>query len=345
MNTSSIKVILSLLVLAGTGCSSTAPRSYSQFLLDTTITITAYDRLPSRTVAQVFDYVADVERRMSTTEADWESTELLQVNRAAGQIPVQVSEDTFQLMQKALFYSELREGAFDVTIWPLSRIWDIDTLEEQETIPTAADIQSARALVDHTQLVLDTQRRTLYLSTSGMGVDVGAIAKGWAADRAAAMLVAQGFSSVLLDFGGNIVLIGHKPDNQHWKVGVQNPHKIQGRYLGIIESGPAAIVTSGNYERFYEYQGVRYHHILDPSTGWPVENTLSSVTIISARATDADVLSTMVYVLGAQAGLQLIESLPNTETIMVTAQREIIMSSGAKEQFTLTDNTYQIFAP
>ncbi len=324
------------------GCGVETPRSYSQFLLDTTVTITTYDRLSSRTIARLFGYVADVERRMSTTESDYESSELLRVNRAAGTIPVQVSHDTFQLVRQALVYSNMRPGSFDITIWPLSRIWDLDLLEERMSIPTSEEIEQARQLVDYRKLLLNPQKRSLYLPQRGMGLDVGGIAKGWAADRVAEMLQEEGALSALLDFGGNIVLIGNKPDSSLWRVGLQDPDKIQGVYLGVVESGPAAIVTSGDYERFYEHQGVRYHHLLDPATGLPVDNATRSVTVISATATDADALSTMLYILGVTAGMQLIESLPSTDAIMITANKEIVLSSGIGERFRLTNPEYRI---
>ena len=338
VRTVSAVVVLSFLIGCGTG----APRSYSQFLLDTTITITTYDRLSPRTIARLFEYVADVERRMSTTESDYESTELLQVNRAAGTIPVQVSHDTFQLIRQALVYSELRPGAFDITIWPLSRIWDFEVLEERMRIPTNEEIEQARALVDYRKLRINPQNHSLYLPQQGMGIDVGAIAKGWAADRVADMLQEVGAESTLLDFGGNIVLIGKKPDNTLWRVGVQDPDTIQGTYLGVVESGAAAIVTSGDYQRFYEQQGVRYHHLLDPTTGLPADNATRSVTVISNSATDADALSTMLYILGDTEGMQLVESLPATEAIMVTADKKIVLSSGIGAQFTLTNREYGI---
>ena len=339
-----LKNCAALIIAIGTlvSCSVTHPRNYSEFLLDTTVSITTYDRLSSATIAEVFEYVAGVERRMSTNENDYPNSELIRVNQSAGVRPVTVSPDTYLVVERARAYSALRSHGFEVTIWPLTRIWDFETLEQHERIPTPQEVASAKDLVDYTKLVLYPRRRALYLTARGMGIDVGAIAKGWAADQVAEMLRANGATSTLLDFGGNILLIGYKPNRQEWRVGIQDPNKIQGSYLGVIASGPAAIVSSGDYERFYEYQGVRYHHIIDPATGYPARKGLRSVTIVSENATDADALSTMVYVLGVAHGLALVESLPGSEVVLILEEKQIVLSSGAGALFTLTDENYTI---
>ncbi|HKK49106.1 MAG TPA: FAD:protein FMN transferase [Alkalispirochaeta sp.] len=337
-------LVLSIVLMAitVTGCSSNdEPVNDSTQRLGTILQISIRDGGYSTTLTdRAFERVAEIERRMSTSEDDYESTELLQVNRAAGEEAVAVSEDTFEVLQKALEFSRLSQGAFDVTIWPLVKLWAIGS--GGSSVPPEDEIDAARSAVDHRRLELDPEDRTVYLPEEGMGVDVGAIAKGYAADEAARILREAGVEHALLDFGGNILVIGDKPDDTPWRIGVQRPDAERTRYLGIVSASDKTVVTSGPYERFFVQDGERYHHILDADTGFPARNGIQQVTIIADRSIDADALSTATYVMGIEEGLALAESLDGVEAVFITDDRLVHMTSGAGEYFELTDDEFSM---
>ena len=190
--------------------------------------------------------------------------------------------------------------------------------------------------------MLNTDAQTVFLPDAGMGVDVGGIAKGYAADEAARILGDAGVESALLDFGGNILVMGTKPDGSPWRIGVQRPDAERSRYIGIVRTADKTVVTSGPYERFFVQDGVRYHHILDPATGFPARNGIQQVTIVAERSMDADALSTSTYVMGLERGFDLIESLDGVEAIFVTEDRDVYVTSGVPDFFELTDDDYTL---
>ncbi len=296
----------------------------TELLLGTTISVTVYEPA-SDAVAEVFARVREIEEKMSTSEDDYDTTELLQVNRMADEAPVAVSDDTFFVIEAAKDYSESSFGAFDLSIWPLVRLWGFGTADA--AIPQERRIEETRALVDHRKVHLDPETRSISFEEEGMGIDVGGIAKGYAADEARRILREHGVRQALLDFGGNILTIGEKPDGSLWRIGIQNPDSRRGQFLGVVETGPGAVVTSGDYERFFEVDGVRYHHIIDPETGYPTRNGLRSVTILAEDSIDADALSTAVFVLGVEEGTRLIETLPTVEAAFVT-EDTVYLTSG-----------------
>ncbi|MEX2442838.1 MAG: FAD:protein FMN transferase [Alkalispirochaeta sp.] len=331
-----------LVAMTVTGCSSSdEPVNDSAQLLGTILQISIRDGGYSTTLTdRAFERVAEIERRMSTSEDDYESTELLRVNRASGDEPVSVSEDTFEVLQAAREFSRMSDGAFDVTIWPLVKLWAIGS--GGTSVPPEEEIDTARRAVDYRLLELDEEEQTVYLPEEGMGVDVGAIAKGYAADEAARILREAGVEHALLDFGGNIVVIGTKPDGTLWRIGVQRPDAERTRYLGIVSTSDKTVVTSGPYERFFVQEGVRYHHILNADTGFPARSGIEQVTIIADRSIDADALSTATYVLGVEDGLSLVESQDGVEAVFITEDRLVHMTSGARQYFELTDDEFTL---
>jgi thiamine biosynthesis lipoprotein len=175
-----------------------------------------------------------------------------------------------------------------------------------------------------------------------MAVDVGAIAKGYAADQAARILMDAGVEHALLDFGGNILTIGNKPDGSQWRIGIQHPEESRNQYLGILEGVDETIVTSGPYERYFIEEGVRYHHILDRRTGYPARNGLLSATIVAEESMRADALSTATFVLGMEEAQELVLSLEDVEAIFVTEEQEVWVSPGLRERFELTAPNYEL---
>ena len=317
------------------------PHTRSDILLGSTVTITTYGRTAPALLDSLFARIAEIEALMSVTTRDYETSELLEVNRAAARSPIAVSDDTVAVVQRSLLISERSAGAFDVSIGPLSRLWDIGNA--RTAIPEIEDIADALLLVDYRRIEIDPVAQTIYLPVAGMALDVGAIAKGYAADEIARLLGEAGVESALLDFGGNILTLGRKPDDSAWRIGIQHPAEARGEIIAVIEQRQAgAVVTSGDYERFFERDGQRYHHILDPQTGRPARSGLRSVTILSPSSMDADALATAAFVLGPEEGFELVSRFPPAQTIFVTSAGSVIASSGLMRRLTLLDDEYRL---
>ena len=261
-------------------------------------------------------------------------SEIGRANTEAAEHPVQVGESTFEVLRRSVEFSKLSDGAFDVTVGPLVDLFR--TAKKTGAAPTQEQIAQAKTKVGFEKLELDGQNRTVRFTVNGMRLDLGAIAKGYAADKAAEAAQRCGAAGAMVDLGGNIRCFGSPPKGRdHWLIGVQDPNAAVegtsgGGLLLTLKINDESIATSGDYQQFALIAGKRYSHILDPHTGWSAEG-LSSVTIITDNATDADALSTAVSVMGVEKGLALIEKLPDTEAILITSgpTREIIKTSGA----------------
>ncbi len=340
-----VSACLAVLALLGACRSEPVRTRESELILGTAISVTMYASNPDPVFRQIFARVREIEAKMSTNEDDYESTELLVVNRAAGQAPVTVSPDTYEVVEAGLRYSRRTNGRFDVTVGPLVDLWGIGT--EGAAVPDPGALSGALSLVDYREVTLVPEETAIYLSREGMGVDVGGIAKGYAADEAARILRENGIDSALLDFGGNIMTIGRKPDDVPWRIGLQIPRTDapRGRFLGIVEATDISIVTSGTYERYFFEDGEQYHHILDTDTGYPVRNQLDSVTIVTEQSMRADALSTAVFAMGLEEGLSFVEAADGVEAIFVTSDRRVYTTSGVGDWFELTGEDYRMAQP
>ena len=198
------------------------------------------------------------------------------------------------------------------------------------------------ATVDHTGIQADRQLSTISFAQRGMGVDVGGIAKGWVGDRFRAQLRQQGVQTALIDIGGNILTVGETKNGQRWNIGIQDPNGEQGEILGVLSVAETSVVTSGDYERAVTIDGVRYHHIIDPKTGFPTDNELSSVTIVTENSTYADALSTAIYVKGLERGWEFVNSLPDVEALFVTKDNGVIPTANLGPQFTLQSEQFTV---
>lgn len=326
-----------LALLAGCASPATHPRTKTEFALDTACTISLYDRAPSGTIARAFSLLRNVGARMTI---DAKRGELITVNAAAGRRPVAVDPELYHVIRVGLHYSRLTDGAFDITIAPLSKLWGIGT--GGKVVPPEARIKRALSLVDYRRVVLDRTAGTVYLERPGMGIDLGGIAKGYAGDRVKELLSEAGVRHAIIDLGGNVVTIGGKPDGSPWRIGIQNPDGARGSYVGIVSVHGESVVSSGQYERYFTYRGKRYGHVLSTRTGYPVDNGITSATIVSASSTVGDALSTAVFALGVEKGLALIDSLPGIEAIILTDGNKVYLSGGLRGRFRLTDPTYSL---
>lgn len=299
--------------------------SATGFYFDTVITVTAYAP-DQEAVDAALRECAKYENLLSKTV---EGSDVWALNHAGGQW-VEISEETREILEKALEYSRLSEGKFDVTIEPCVALWDFTG--GSEVIPDAAALAEAAERVDHTAVELSETGARLH---DGATVDLGAIAKGYITDRIADFLKERGVESAILNFGGNVLTIGCKPGGEAWKIGVQDPRSPRGESIGVLPVTGKAVVTSGIYERGFDKDGIRYHHILDTATGWPIQNELAGVTIVAEDAFDADALSTTVFAMGEEDGLAFIESLEGVEAIFVTREDAVSWTSGLEGEITL----------
>ncbi len=302
--------------------------------LGTVTSVVIHDsRFPSDVLDRVFHRVEEIQWRMTINEPD---SEVSLVNAAAGENPVRVSPDTFEVIEMSIEYARRTNGAFDPTIGPLVKLWNIGSADER--IPTESEIEDVLPRIDYTLIELNRDTFEVYLPVPGMVLDLGGIAKGYAVDEAARILLDAGIQHALVDFGGDVYTIGTRPDGNRWRIGIQDPvNTARGRFVGIVEQTGRSVVSSGDYERFFVEDGVRYHHILDPDTGHPTRNGLVSVTIQAPAAMTSDAVSTGAFVMGLEAGMALVESLPDTEGVFVTDDKEVHLSSGLDGSFRLVE--------
>ncbi len=313
-------------------CAPAAPHMRAELVLGTLCKLSLYGRDRPETAAAVFERLRIIEARMS---ANLDDSEVSRVSRSAGIAPQTVSEDTFYVIKTAKEFAELTDGAFDPTIAPLVRLWGIGT--ENARLPSEEEIEAARRLVDYRGLILDPAARSVFLERAGMGLDLGAIAKGYAADEAASILRAAGVESAIIDLGGNVYTLGRKRGGKPFRIGIQDPAAERGSYLGALTITDRSLVTSGPYERFFIEGGRRYHHILDRRTGYPSDSGLVSVTIIGASSIRADALSTSVFVMGKERGLALLAGQAGVSAILVDESGAISLSGPESSSFELLD--------
>jgi len=260
-----------------------------------------------------FEEVARLDRMMNPLNA---GSALSRINREAGDSPVPLSAELFQVLQRALHYSRLSGGAFDVSFASAGRLYDY----RGETAPDAHLLEQARESIDYRDILIDPEARTIRFGRSAMALDLGGIAKGYAVDRAIEILSRGGITSAVVSAGGDSRILGDLGDRPRM-IGIRHPRR-EGEFAAVIPLADTAISTSGDYERFFVRDGVRYHHILDPATGKSAD-TLQSVSIIAPRAVDSDALSTTVFVLGLEPGLALVNSLPGIDAVIVDSNGKL----------------------
>jgi len=294
----------------------------------------------NKSIQASLQQLRNIEELMSYHRDD---SELANVNRNAYREPVKVSKETFEVIQKAIEFSKLSSGAFDVTVGTLMDLWH--KAGEANTVPSDDKLAEARSKVGCEKVILDVNETTVRFAVEGMKLDLGGIAKGYAIDKAVEAMANSGAVGGLVDVGGNIRCFGKPKDKPYWRIGLQDPNENlgfrisdfgfpaeAGKPLLILKLNDAAVATSGHYRRFAQIQGKKYSHIIDTTTGFSSDK-LASVTIIAKDATTADALSTAVIVMGAEKGLALIEKLPETEAILITSlpKYEIMKTAGAKK--------------
>lgn len=325
---------LAALLLAGvlTGCSAPAeemqqPVERSLFAMNTYMTFTAYGEDAQAALQEAEECIQQVEGLWSVTDED---SEIYQANHSGGQ-PVTVSEETAEIISFALEMAQRTGGALDPTIYPVLTAWGFTTDSKQ--VPSQQQIAQLLEQVGYDRIQLNGSELTV---PDGMELDLGAVGKGYTADLVTEILRRHGVTSALISLGGNIQAIGSRPDGSDWRLGIRAPW--ESGNLGVLTVSDAAVVTSGGYENYFDdEQGNIYWHILDPSTGYPADSGLQSVTIVGREGKMCDALSTALFVMGAQSAEQYWRENGGFEMLLVTDSGEILITEGIAEDFTLNE--------
>jgi thiamine biosynthesis lipoprotein len=335
LRTSLAALALSCLALS---CSALAPReaNRSGFVLGTSCSIRIIGG-SEKLLDRVFERLSAIEAELS---ANLDSSEVSAVNAAAGINSVAVGKDAFSILKRDLQLSSWSDGAFDPSVGPLVKLWGIGS--DHARLPAPAEIDAAKRFVSWKDIVLDEGKGSVFLRRQGMAIDLGSTTKGFAADDVAAMLRAAGVKKALIDLGGNVLVIGSRPDGKSWRIGLQNPFSGErGDYLGIASLVDKTMVTSGVYERYFMKDGKRYHHILDTSTGYPVDNGLMSVTVITPKSFDADGFTTTIFALGREKGMALARA-QGVDAIIVDKDKKVYTTPGVGSYFEITDPSFSL---
>ncbi|MDR3566249.1 MAG: FAD:protein FMN transferase [Negativicutes bacterium] len=326
---------LIVIIFAVTGCAPSAwfaPKPYkeTQFLMDTIIEITAYGPNAEPAVKAAF---AEFKRLHELTNNFDPNSQVSRVNQLAGREKVKVDPDVLTMIKRSNELSDQLDGVFDVTIGPLVELWGIG--RKGEFVPSQAEIDRLLPLVNYHLMELDPAAGTIYLSKAGMLIDLGGIAKGYATDKAVDILKAKGITSALVNAGGDVRVIGKRPDGNPWRIGVQHPRQPAGVIAKMAMTDWDTLETSGDYQRYITSNGVQYSHILDPRTGRQPKG-LASVTMVINSSTDGDILSTALFVLGPERALEALKRFPGVEAIMVTPDGKVTTSPGLEGKIEIT---------
>lgn len=338
-------ILLPLIALTLTACVEEDPRGLAdqpyertEFLLGTVANMKVYNDGKEEAMNKAFERVADLDERFAMQNPD---SEISEVNSQAGIAPVEVTEEVFFVMEKALEYAEESSGDFDPTIGVVTSLWNIG--QEDAAVPDQDELDAALELVDYSLVELDEENQTIFLQEEGMIIDLGAIAKGYITDEAARVLVEEGVNTAIVDLGGDIVVVGNstRGEDQPWSVGIQNPYGGRGEILGLVPVSDKAIVTSGIYERTFEEAGEQYHHLMDTETGFPIVNSISGLSIIADNATDADALANIAFSLGVEDGLDYINTLDGVDVIYITNDSKVYASEGIADEVNISDDDFE----
>jgi len=308
--------------------------AYSAVLMGSPILLKLFDHNEGL-ASRVFRLIKQQENIFTVNRHD---SDVMAINHAAGSHAVVVSAPVFDLIRCAKAVSQLPESSFNFTIGPLVKRWKIGF--SGHSVPDASDLQALLALTDPDDVILDEHSRSVFLQKAGMEIDLGAIAKGYIADVVRDYLHQEKVTDALINLGGNVQTLGAGAEGA-WAIGLKKPFSTPDALVGVINVKGKSVVTSGIYERYFESEGQRYHHILDPKTGYPLDNELLSVTVISDDSIDGDIYTTLLYGMGVEKSLACLKNIPQIEAIFVTKDQQVIFSSQRQFTFTLLDNSFR----
>ncbi len=306
--------------------------------MGTNVTLTVYSKEDQRKIAGAFDLLYRIENKIS---ANREGTVIAAINEKAGVEAVKVDEDVFNLICFALELYRKTDGYFNPAIGALTKLWNIGS--ENPQVPSREDLEVVLPLLNPDDIVLDMENKTVFLTKEGMRLDLGGIGKGYAADALKSYFKENGVKKAIINLGGNILILGEKKEGEKWNVGIVDPENTQD-YFTTVSLEEGTVVTSGSYERFFEEDGVIYHHILNPETGYPWETDLLSATIVTDSSTLADGLSTAVFAGGIDEAERLASEF-NVKIILLMKDRVIVEfdKPESKKESTLSEKFLDLF--
>lgn len=324
-----VSVLLILCLLSGCGSMllSEEEKTVSLFAMDTHMTMTAYGNQAEEALDSAKGCIEELEKALSVTD---ENSEIYRVNHSKGS-PVTVGDDTKEVTEFALIMAECTNGAFNPAIYPLLTAWGFTTGNYH--VPSQQQIEQLLELTDYNQIVLTGNEITI---PPEMQLDLGAVGKGYASDRAAETLKNQGVTSAIINLGGNVRTIGAKPDGTPWRVGVKAPD--EDGHIGILEVSDCAVITSGGYQKYFtDETGTRYHHIIDPQTGKPAERGIVSATVVGKEGKMCDALSTALFIMGVEKAAEFWREYRDFEMVLITDNNEIYITEGLEDSFSLQE--------
>ncbi len=306
--------------------------THSVQMMGTTIDIFIDSNHPQAQMDEVCHLLTIYKNRFSANDAD---SELMMINDNAGITPITIHPDLFELIQLGKTHSLLQPSNLNIAIGPLVQSWRIGF--EDANIPEKGKIQRAIALANPEQIVLDSSQKSVFLTQDGMKIDLGALAKGYIADKIIDYLKTENVNSAMINLGGNVLVYGDNPkrENGIWHIGIQHPQKKRGQNLGILTIKNKSVVTSGIYERHLKVGDKDYHHIFDRHTGYPIETDMASLTIVSDLSVDCEIWTTRLFGLPILQALETIQNTPNIEGIIITKDNRFAVTTGLKQDFKL----------
>ena len=328
-------VILSLGLVS---CSKNISPSQTRPVLGTVCTVQLFEYGKQKYYDTLFERLEQIEAHMSMNIP---SSDIARINAASGVQKIAVHEDTFKVIRRALDIAQLSDGAFNPASGALVKLWNIGS--DAPHLPSQEEIEGALALCDWRSVVLseDGEEKSVYLPVKGTALDLGGIAKGFAADELAALIKKLKIPRAIIDLGGNIYAVGEKKGKEAWKVGIKNPFDSAAAPVIALSVKDVSVVTSGVYERFFVYEGRLFHHLLDCKTGYPADNGLMSVTIVNGSSMDADALATAVFVMGKERGMDLLRRI-NTQGLCIDTEKTIDATESIKTQALLLNEEFSI---
>lgn len=309
---------------------------YTQVLMGTTVSLTLYE--PNETVAhRVFHTIKLLEDKLTVNRRH---SEVMSINAAAGKHPVIVSRAVFSLIEQAYKVSLMPNSCFNFAIGPLVKLWKIGFQGQQ--VPSPQQIYDQLLLTDPNEIELNPKTCAVFLKKKGMEIDLGAIAKGYIADVVKVVLQQNNIHQAIINLGGNVLTLGKSPldKNGNWQIGLKEPFSLNNELAGIIQVNNKSVVTSGIYERYFTLNNHRYHHIFNPSTGYPLDNELESVTVISDTSLEGDIFSTILYGLGVKKASKYLIDHPNLSAIFVLKNKTIELVNTDNFAFQLISQHY-----
>ncbi len=293
--------------------------------MGTLVEISVFEKDESIVQTAIQSAFEEIQRLEGLMSIHIPGSEVSKINQAAGIGPTPVSPEVFEVIDRAIYWAKKTNGALDISIGPIQELWDFE--DEHPSLPNKSALEQALSQVGYGKIRLKNQ--TVFLTEKGMRLHLGAIAKGYAVDRAINILQEKNIHHAFINAGGDLKTLGGRPDKSAWKIGLQHPRKPESILASFFLSGKA-VATSGDYQKYFDHEGTRYHHILNPKTGYPVTGVISA-TVVSDTMIDADALSTALFVMGVKKGLTFIDSLKNTEGLVVNQEKVPHLSQGMED--------------